>query len=161
MNGQDHAFSEHTELYQILSSVNTEIASDPVRLVERCTDKIYLLFDDIEDRLTEGFGMMGVLALSLGLLGTVVGMIDAFKILEDTMKVGEGPAQTQLKMAHYINFALVTTAIGFMGRILSMVLIRKIKARSLQNRSQMIALIQHFNRVRPLPASEERQERVT
>ena len=88
--------------------------------------------------------MLGVLALSLGLLGTVVGMIDAFKILEDTMKVGEGPAQTQLKMAHYINFALVTTAIGFLGRILSMILIRKTKARSLQHRGRMLTLIQHF-----------------
>ena len=141
---KDHALSENTELYAILTSVESEIASDQARLVERCTDKIYLLFDEIEDRLSEGFGMLGVLALSLGLLGTVVGMIDAFKILEDTMKVGEGPAQTQLKMAHYINFALVTTAIGFLGRILSMILIRKTKARSLQHRGRMLTLIQHF-----------------
>lgn len=140
----DYALSENTELYAILTSVESEIASDRARLVERCTDKIYLLFDEIEDRLSEGFGMLGLLALSLGLLGTVVGMIDAFKILEDTMKVGEGPAQTQLKMAHYINFALVTTAIGFLGRILSMILIRKTKARSLQHRARMLNLVQHF-----------------
>ena len=140
----DYALAENTELYAILTSVESEIASDRARLVERCTDKIYLLFDEIEDRLSEGFGMLGLLALSLGLLGTVVGMIDAFKILEDTMKVGEGPAQTQLKMAHYINFALVTTAIGFLGRILSMILIRKTKARSLQHRARMLNLVQHF-----------------
>ena len=143
----DYALSENTELYAILTSVESEIASDQARLVERCTDKIYLLFDEIEDRLSEGFGMLGLLSLSMGLLGTVIGMIDAFKILEDTMKVGEGPAQTQLKMAHYINFALVTTAIGFLGRILSMILIRKTKARSLQHRARMLNLIQHFYQI--------------
>ncbi|MYF18925.1 MAG: MotA/TolQ/ExbB proton channel family protein, partial [Gemmatimonadetes bacterium] len=143
----DYALSENTELYAILTSVESEIASDQARLVERCTDKIYLLFDEIEDRLSEGFGMLGLLSLSMGLLGTVIGMIDAFKILEDTMKVGEGPAQTQLKMAHYINFALVTTAIGFLGRILSMILIRKTKARSLQHRARMLNLVQHFYQI--------------
>lgn len=160
--GQDYAFDRGSEFTKILASVGSETASDQTRLVEYCTDKIYMLFDEIEDRLSEAFGMMGVLALSLGLLGTVVGMIDAFKILEDTMKVGEGPAQTQLKMAHYINFALVTTAIGFMGRILSIVLIRKVKSRSVQRREQMVSLVQRFgldagqeDRVALRPASGE------
>jgi biopolymer transport protein ExbB/TolQ len=150
----DHALSENTELHALLTSVESEIASDQARLVERCTDKIYLLFDEIEDRLSEEFGTLGILALSLGLLGTVVGMIDAFKILEDSMKVGEGPAQTQLKMAHYINFALVTTAIGFLGRILSMILIRKTKTRSLQHRGRLLNLIQHFYTTSDFPSGD-------
>ncbi len=161
--GADYVFQENTELYKILDAVGSDTASDQNRLYEYCMDRIYALFDELEDRFSETFGMMGVLALSLGLLGTVVGMIDAFKILEDTMKVGEGPAQTQLKMAHYINFALVTTAIGFMGRILSMVLVHRIKAQALQNREQMIEMVGHFKinsepgKQVPHPATAEHQ----
>ena len=143
--GKGYAFKEDTELNKILSSVGPDTASDSTRLVEHCTDKVYMLFDEIEDRLSETFGMVGLLALSLGLLGTVLGMINAFTVLEDSMKIGEGPAQTQLKMAHYINFALVTTAIGFIGRVLSILLVRKIKSRAIQDRTVMIDIVQHFD----------------
>lgn len=141
----DSRFKKNTQLYKILASADLEVASEPSRLVAHCKDNIYTYFYEMNDRLSESFGAAGVLALSLGLLGTVIGMIDAFDVLEETIKLGGGPAQTQLKMAHHINFALITTALGFGIRILAMALLHLSKKMLIQNRDVMVEMVEHFN----------------
>ena len=143
--GDGYGLQEDTELHKIFASLGKQTASDPTRLVEYLTERIHIYFNEIEDRLSETFGMAGILALSLGLLGTVIGMIDAFHIIEHTIITEQGPIQTQLKMAHYINFALITTALGFSARILSIVLVHLAKSDLVKNRYRMVRLIEHFN----------------
>ena len=144
-DGEGYTLDRDTKLYEVLSSVNYEAAKDKNSLIDYCTDKIEEIFDTLENSFSDVFTVLGLTALSLGLLGTVIGMINAFDVLEGTVKAGQGPAQTQLRMTHYINFALVTTVIGFIGRIIALTLAKKIKRYTAERKGQMIDVIRWFN----------------
>lgn len=116
---QDELAQEHADQPQLVSKIIHFVARHPTA----SPDLIYSGSSDIvsrrmktENQLINLFAVCAGLAPLLGLLGTMIGMIEAFKLVE--LYGDEGGASM---LAGSISKALITTAVGLIIAIMAMI----------------------------------------
>ncbi len=111
-------------VYQLLESKENEKNSDrnngKKNLEQRTERELQTIFDKMEKRLS-GLNTITLISPLLGLLGTVLGMIDSFFSLSRVSFIAEQSSKITLSLAGGISSALITTALGLIVTIPSII----------------------------------------